>query len=111
MPSKELIGASTVPLILTVLLHGENYGYELIKKVKEVSDGKLEWSEAMLYPVLHRMQRDGLIDARWKVLDNGRKRKYYSISEQGRAELTKRQQDWLDMIKLFANVWDLKIST
>ena len=83
MPGKELIGASTIPIILTILLQGENYGYELIKKVKEFSQGKLEWSDAMLYPVLHRMQKEGLITARWEILENGRKRKYYKITPTG----------------------------
>ncbi|MEO9476267.1 MAG: helix-turn-helix transcriptional regulator [Cyclobacteriaceae bacterium] len=108
MFNKELIGASTVPLILTVLLSGENYGYELIKKVKMLSNGKLEWSEAMLYPVLHRLERDGFIHSKWHQLENGRKRKYYSLSDLGRSELAAKKSDWIEMMQLFSELWNLK---
>ena len=108
MPNKELVGASTVPLLLTILQRGENYGYELIKKVKKYSGGKLEWSEAMLYPVLHRMQRDGLISSRWEILENRRKRKYYRITEEGKGVLAEKKKDWIAMIQLFSQMWNLK---
>jgi len=108
MPNKELVGASTVPLLLTILQGGENYGYELIKKVKKYSGNKLEWSEAMLYPVLHRMQRDGLISSRWEILENGRKRKYYRITEEGKGVLVEKKADWIAMIQLFCQMWNLK---
>lgn len=108
MARKELVGASTVPIILTILLERENYGYELIKKVNEFSGGKLEWSDAMLYPVLHRMQKDNLIQARWAVLENGRKRKYYTITTIGRAELEERKEDWVMMLNMLSKMWNLK---
>lgn len=108
MPRKELVGASTIPIILTILLKGENYGYELIKKVNDYSGGKLEWSDAMLYPVLHRMQKDNLIQARWAQLENGRKRKYYTITTAGRAELRERKEDWVMMLNMLSKMWNLK---
>lgn len=108
MLKKELIGASTIPLVLTVLLRGEHYGYALIKYVKELSGGELEWSEAMLYPVLHRMQRDGLINSRWEVMENGRKRKYYSITSDGRKVLQEKREDWVVLIELLTKMWNLQ---
>jgi DNA-binding PadR family transcriptional regulator len=60
MISKALIAASTKPLILSILLNGENYGYQIIQSVKRISGGQLEWSDGMLYPVLHRLEKDGL---------------------------------------------------
>ena len=107
MPGKELVGATTVPILLTILLEGENYGYELIKKVREYSGGKLEWSDAMLYPVLHRIQKDNLIHARWAELENGRKRKYYQITPLGRAELEERKKDWVMMLNMLSKMWNL----
>ena len=107
MPSKELIGASTIPIILTILTDGENYGYELIKKVKEYSGDQLQWSEAMLYPVLHRMQRDNMINSRWEQLENGRKRKYYSITKTGRVALEEKKEEWQVMLGLFQRMWKL----
>lgn len=108
MPGKELVGATTVPILLTILLEGENYGYELIKKVRKYSGGKLEWSDAMLYPVLHRLQKDNLIQARWAELDNGRKRKYYKITPLGREELEERKEDWVMMLDMLSKMWNLK---
>lgn len=110
MSSKELTGASTIPIILSVLSKGENYGYAIIKQVAEFSGGKLAWSEPMLYPVLHRMEKQGLIKAEWRILENGRKRKYYSITEEGRLALADKKEEWVDMIRVMTQLWDLKLT-
>lgn len=110
MSSKELTGASTVPIILSVLSEGENYGYAIIKQVKALSQGKLEWSEPMLYPVLHRLEKQGLILAQWRILDNGRKRRYYAITAEGRAALVDKKQEWVDMIQTMGQLWNLKLT-
>ena len=78
MLSRELVAAATQPLLLAILAEGENYGYALIRRVKEVSGGKLEWTEGTLYPVLHRLEKDGLLEAFWKEADNGRRREILS---------------------------------
>ena len=109
MISKEMIGASTVPIILSILTDGEDYGYEIIKKVKEYSRGQLEWSEPMLYPVLHRLERDGHITSRWEVPESGRKRKYYAITPEGRALLTEKKSEWEQMILMLTQMWGLKL--
>ena len=83
MISKEMVGASTVSFILSILMEGEDYGYEIIRKVKDYSGGKLEWSEPMLYPVLHRLEKNNFINSQWRILENGRKRKYYKITAEG----------------------------
>jgi PadR family transcriptional regulator PadR len=94
MNFKNLAGASAKPIILSLLLTGENYGYQIIKRVRLVSGGTLEWTSAMLYPVLHRMEKDGLIRSEWKASDENRLRKYYSITEQGLKELTLEKEQW-----------------
>lgn len=111
MLGKELVAASTIPLILTILLEGENYGYELIKKVKEYSGGQLQWSDAMLYPVLGRMQKDKLIKSRWEVLENGRKRKYYKITPTGIQKLEEKKENWLVVLQMFNKMWNLNYSS
>ena len=63
---KELVAASTVPLVLSVLAQGESYGYALIQRVRELSDGRITWTEGMLYPVLHWMADEGLVESEWK---------------------------------------------
>lgn len=91
---KELVGSATIPIILTVLSRGENYGYEIARAVNVESDGALEWREGTLYPALHKMEKDGLIVSTWRDSESGRKRKYYRISNQGRKVLEKQTQEW-----------------
>jgi len=94
MNFKNLAASSAKPIILSLLLSGESYGYQIIKRVRLVSGGTLEWSSAMLYPVLHRMEREGLIRSEWKTSDENRMRKYYSLTDQGRADLAAEKEQW-----------------
>lgn len=88
--TKDLVAASATPIILGVLTAGEDYGYSILRRITEASAGRIEWSEGMLYPLLHRLEHQGLITARWGEATLGRRRKYYSITPQGTAELTGR---------------------
>lgn len=94
MISKTLMAASTRPIILAILSKGEDYGYSIIQKVKEISGGHLEWTDGMLYPVLQRMEMDGLIKSQWKLSEGSRPRRYYTISEKGREELSAELRSW-----------------
>ena len=94
MLPKELIAASTEPLILSILSEGESYGYALIQRVRELSGDKIQWTDGMLYPVLHRLERQGRIKSRWRTAETGRKRKYYSILKEGRAALAEAREQW-----------------
>lgn len=105
MVSKELMAASTKPLILTILKRGESYGYQIIQDVKELSGGTLEWSDGMLYPVLHKMEKDGLIQSRWDVSEEGRRRKYYAITDEGLEELASAKQQWLNVHEVLKKLW------
>src|SRR3954465_5279810 len=92
--SKDLVAASATPLVLAILADGESYGYAIIKRVTELSDGHLQWTDGMLYPVLHRLERQGLVAAKWGTSETGRKRKYYRITRAGRAQLAFQQKQW-----------------
>lgn len=105
MISKELMAASTRPLILTILKRGESYGYQIIQDVKELSGGSLEWSDGMLYPVLHKLEKDGCIQSRWDISEEGRRRKYYSITEAGLEELATAKQQWLSVHEVLQKLW------
>jgi DNA-binding PadR family transcriptional regulator len=94
MIRKELVAASAEPLILSLLAKGESYGYAIIQEVKARSRGKLQWTDGMLYPVLHRMERRGLIKSYWGESDTGRKRKYYSLKKEGRAAMVSHHEQW-----------------
>ena len=105
MVSKALIAASTKPMILSILLGGENYGYQIIQNVKRISGGTLEWSDGMLYPVLHRMEKDGFVRSQWKTSDEGRLRKYYTITEEGKIELMKERKQWMSVHDALSKLW------
>ena len=105
MVSKNLMAASTKPLILAILANGEIYGYQIIQSVIEISGGTLEWSEGMLYPVLHRLEKENFIQSQWKVSENGRRRKYYRLTESGKKELDKERKQWLNVNKVLSRVW------
>ena len=94
MITKELVAASTEPLILSLLSEGESYGYALIQEVKRLSGDKIEWTDGMLYPVLHRMEHRGLIKSRWGESETGRKRKYYSLKKDGKTAMAKHHEQW-----------------
>ena len=99
---KELVAASSVPLVLSILSEGESYGYAIIQRVKELSGGKIEWTDGMLYPVLHRLEDQGLVRSRWTKSELGRKRKYYSLQPDGRRALRQQKQPW-DLINATLN--------
>ena len=108
MLAKDLVAASSKPMVLSILAGGESYGYEIIQKVRELSGGHIEWSDGMLYPVLHRLERDGLIQARWKTSETGRERKYYSLGSKGRKTLNTERQQWLVVHNSLCKLWKLK---
>lgn len=91
---KDLVAASATPLILSVLSSGEDYGYSLLRRIADVSGGQIEWSEGMLYPLLHRLEQQGLITSHWGSSPEGRRRKYYAITPAGLSELDGRLRQW-----------------
>ena len=92
---KELVAASAEPLVLSLLSKGESYGYAIIQEVKARSGGQLQWTDGMLYPVLHRLEQRGLIKSRWAESESGRKRKYYSLKKNGKAAMARHHEQWL----------------
>lgn len=92
--SKDLVAASATPLILAILKEKDSYGYSIIKRIKELSKNEIEWTEGMLYPVLHRLEEQKLIESYWQVAETGRKRKYYKIKEEGKQELQAQLMQW-----------------
>ena len=103
--SRELVAASSKPLVLSILAEEESYGYAIIQRVKELTEGRLEWTEGMLYPVLHKLEREGAIIAEWKTPDGGRRRKYYRLEPGGTAALAKHREDWQAVNDALTNLW------
>src|SRR5687767_8759496 len=84
---KELVAASATPLVLSILARGDSYGYAIIQRVHELSEGHLEWTDGMLYPILHRLEEQRLVESYWQETESGRKRKYYRLREPGKKAL------------------------
>jgi PadR family transcriptional regulator PadR len=103
--AKDLVAASAVPLVLAILADSESYGYAIIRKVHELSHGDLEWSDGMLYPVLHWLEENDLVRARWRVAETGRRRRYYSITSQGRAQLAEERRQWQAVDATLRSSW------
>ena len=103
--SKDLVAASATPLVLAILSEGDSYGYAILKRVSDLSGGRLQWTDGMLYPVLHRLERLGHVTATWGTSESGRKRKYYRITSQGRAQLADQQQQWQVVDRTLRGIW------
>ncbi|MES2148869.1 MAG: helix-turn-helix transcriptional regulator [Pseudomonadota bacterium] len=95
--SKDFVAASSTPLILSILSHGDSYGYAIIARVHALSGGTLQWADGMLYPILHRLEEREWVASFWGTAENGRRRKYYRLLDAGRAELDQQRGHWAQL--------------
>ncbi len=107
--NKDLVAASSTPIVLSILAEGDSYGYAILKRVKELSGGRIEWTDGMLYPVLHRLERNGHVEARWDASEGGRKRKYYRITSQGRTQLAEEHRQWQAVDSTLRGIWNQRV--
>jgi DNA-binding PadR family transcriptional regulator len=103
--NKDLVAASSTPIVLAILAEEDSYGYAILKRVREVSGGSMEWTDGMLYPVLHRLERLGHVEARWVVAESGRRRKYYRITAGGRDHLAEERRQWQAVEATLRGIW------
>jgi PadR family transcriptional regulator PadR len=102
---KDLVAASATPLVLAILADDESYGYAILKRVRELSKGEMEWTDGMLYPLLHRLERLGYVTTEWRSAAEGRGRKYYALTDDGRAALAERKRQWMTVVKALGDAW------
>ena len=102
---KDLVAASATPLVLALLAKGESYGYAILKRVRSLSSDELEWTDGMLYPLLHRLRRLGYVTTEWRTSPEGRRRKYYLITDEGRVALADQQRQWAAVTRALNDVW------
>jgi len=102
---KDLVAASATPLVLAILAEGESYGYAILKRVRELSGGELTWTDGMLYPLLHRLRRHGYVTTEWRTPSGGRRRRYYALTDEGRAALAEHQRQWMAVTRTLADAW------
>ncbi|MCF6284732.1 MAG: PadR family transcriptional regulator [Candidatus Hydrogenedentes bacterium] len=105
-PTKELIGASTRLLLLSVLAREANYGYAIIRAINKEGEGLFVWQEGTVYPILHKLEKEELVRTQWQEADTGRKRKYYYITATGRGALATGTEDWAGFHKLITALGD-----
>jgi DNA-binding PadR family transcriptional regulator len=103
--SKDLVAASATPLVLAILAEDESYGYAILKRVRELSGGELDWTDGMLYPLLHRLLRLGYVTTEWRSPPEGRRRRYYAITDDGRAALAEQRRQWVTVTRALGGVW------
>jgi PadR family transcriptional regulator PadR len=101
---KELVGASTMMLVLGTVARESSWGYEIVRKLNASADGLFEWSEGTIYPLLHKLEKQQLVRSRWQESESGRLRKYYSITAKGRAKLSAEAEGWSMFHRLIAQV-------
>lgn len=104
---KDLVAAMATPLVLAILADGASYGYAILRRVRELSGGDLEWTDGMLYPLLHRLERLGHIRSQWGTSDEGRRRRYYEITESGRTQLAEQRRQWATANRTLGGIWKL----
>jgi DNA-binding PadR family transcriptional regulator len=103
---KDLVAASATPLVLSILGEGDSYGYAIIKRVRELSEEEMNWTDGMLYPVLHRLEKQGYIKAYWQESHTGRKRKYYTLTREGGDVLEDIKSQWRLVNKTLNRTWE-----
>ena len=102
---KDLVAASATPLVLAILAEGESYGYAILKRVREISGGDLEWTDGMLYPLLHRLDRLGFVTTEWRIPPEGRRRRYSAITAEGNAALAEHKRQWVTVARALGEAW------
>jgi DNA-binding PadR family transcriptional regulator len=102
---KDLVAASSTPLVLAILAEEESYGYAILKRVRALSGGELAWTDGMLYPLLHRLRRLGYVTTEWRTPPEGRRRRYYMLTDEGRAALADQRRQWEAVTRALNDVW------
>ena len=106
--AKDLVAASATPLILAILAGGDSYGYAIIKRVRELSGGQMTWTDGMLYPVLHRLEKQGLVESYRDAGETGRERKYYRLRKEGTRALAEHRSQWMLVHNALQQLWETK---
>jgi DNA-binding PadR family transcriptional regulator len=103
--AKDLVAASATPMVLGILAEEESYGYAILRRINELSGGELDWTEGLLYPLLHRLERLGHAESSWQTVPGERRRKYYRITDKGLAELAEQRRQWDTVVSALKDLW------
>ena len=92
--SKQTLDGNVESLLLGILESGPSYGYAIVKDLNERAEGILQLGEGTIYPVLHRMEDKKIITSKWRLAENGRRRKYYRLTPKGHRALSASREQW-----------------
>ena len=102
--SKELLKGAADTLVLSTFAGGEMYGYQVVKELERRSEGFFRLKEGTLYPILHRLEKQGLLGARWETMPNGSERRYYALTGKGRDVLDEKLTEWQSFVQAVGRV-------
>ena len=105
MIPKELVKGSLKSIVLKLLAENNRmYGYEITQKVEELSEGKIKLTFGALYPILHKLEKEGVIKGSWKQEGPKRKRKYYTLTSKGKKYGREQLNEWLTFFNHFLDI-------
>jgi PadR family transcriptional regulator, regulatory protein PadR len=107
---KQTLDGNIETMLLAVLLDGPSYGYQIVEDLNKRAAGRLGLGEGTVYPVLHRIEKRGLIQGSWRTGENGRRRKYYRITPVGREALTENQSQFQSLVRIMQGILRSPIS-
>lgn len=110
MIPKPLVAAAIKPMMLSILAEGPSYGYLIISRVQTLSKGKMNWTTGTLYPLLHRLEKEGLVESYWHKVPQRPRRKYYKLTPKGEEALATEKTHWLDVQAMLAELWGMEPS-
>lgn len=108
--SRKLAAASHRPLILSLLERGPKYGFQLVHSIQILSNEALELPNSKLYPLLHALEADGLVESYWKPSESGPDRKYYRLTARGSEALDAVRSEWNWMYGMLNQLWNGEVS-
>jgi len=93
--SGDILKGNTLTLILSLLEEEPMYGFQISREIERRSQGALRFREGLLYPALHQLEKEGLVEAEWRSSNQGPRRKYYELTSKGRREAEKLRGRWM----------------
>lgn len=106
MIQKPLVAASLRPFILSIIAEREAYGYEIIHRVQQLTAGEILYTASTLYPVLHALENNGLLESFWREVEKAPNRKYYRLTPRGAKALDAEKRQWLKVHQALMALWD-----
>ncbi|GMA35311.1 PadR family transcriptional regulator [Demequina litorisediminis] len=102
---KDLVAASAAPMVLSILAESDSYGYAILGRVREPVRGRARLDGGAALPLLHRLERQGHIEATWGSSETGRRRKYYALTGEGREALATHVSQWRTVAAALESAW------